>query len=178
MGKVNFKKWAQVGIVFGLLASLLGWLTSMLPFKNGIANISFAFADIDVGSALKTGVGSGIGEKIVSILNGIVPIGGTTLGGLIAVAVSGLAVMVAGRYIYEMATFYRAGGKKAKLVAVAIYGSLAVGVVLSFMAGTLASMISLSFVWITLATIIAFLMVAVVYVIANNYLPKIAVIPE
>ena len=176
MGKVNFKKWAQVGIVFGLLASGISWIYNWL-FSNGIANISFAFADIDVGSALKQGVDTSWAAKILSPVQGIFPSTGI-IGSMLMVAVAGLIVMVAGRYIYEMATFYRAGGKKAKLVAVAIYGSLAVGAVLSLIAGTISSMLTWGYVQVIAATAIAFLIVAVVYVILNNYMPKIAVIPE
>ena len=177
MAKINLKKWAQAGTMFGILAALIS-LAYTAIFKNGIANISFVFADIDVGAALKSGTDTGIGGKLLGMLNGFVPVSGTMIGTLISVAISGFIVFVVGRWVYEKATFFRAKGNRTRLMAVALYGSLIVGAALALISGKISSLITWGFLQVTAATAIAFLIVASVYVILNNFIPKIAILPE
>lgn len=176
MAKVNVQKWAQAGIVFGILGAVISWLYSIFS-PNGIANISFAMADIDVASKLQQGIDTSLGAKILGPLSGILPQIGW-FSALLLVAVSGLVVFVFGRYLYEWIPV-RARTKQGKLMYVALWGSLAVGMILSLMGGTIADMMSWSFLWITVATAIAFLITALIYVyVLNRFMPKIAIIPE
>lgn len=176
MAKVNVQKLAQTGVVFGILALAISWLYSIVSPK-GIANISFAFADIDVASALQSGVDTSLAARILSPLSGILPQTGVFMS-LLGVGVAGLIVIVVGGYLYELIP-YRAKSKQMKLMAFALYGSVAVGAVLAFMAGTITSMISWGYLQVIAGTAIAFLIVALVYVfVANRFMPKIAIIPE
>jgi len=177
MAKVNINKWAQVGVVFSLLAASISWLYTLF-FKNGIANITFAVADIDVGTALKGGVDTSLGGKLIGMLNGIFPIGGTWIGNLLTLAISGFIVIVAGRYIYEWFTFFRARSSRVKLMTVATYGSLLVGVILALMGGKITGVLTWGFLQVMAATAIAFLIVASVYLLVNKFMPKIAILPE
>lgn len=176
MAKMNVKSWGKAGALFGLLAWVVGWLVGKL-FPEGIGTISFAIApsNIDVGSQLRAGVDTSLGAKILSVTQGILPVGGI-LYQFLVVVISGIAVFLVGRFAYQ----YLMKGRTpvTRLLLTALYGSLGIGLLLGIMVRKFAIPIWTS----VLATAIAFLIIATIYVTINKKAGtigrKLAPIPE
>lgn len=178
MGKINYMKWGQAGIAFGFLSYLISLIYQFL-FKGGIANFSFAIADVDVSNTLKSGVDSSLGTKILGLMNGIIPSGGW-LFNVLAITITGIVVFVLGRLAYEYIPRLKTNNKAQKLMTVSVMGSIIVGVALSLMSGNFSVHPSLTWLWIILATAIAFFINSVIYVWLGSVksLEKLMPVPE
>lgn len=175
MVKINYKGWAKAGGVFGILAWIIAWIFQKVMPEGGLATISFAAVDVDAASRIKAGVDTSLGAKIMSALQGVPIIGQSGIYNFLVIIVSAIAIFWVGRTLYN----YLPKGKTpvTKLLLVATYGSLVVGIILGLLAKT-ATAIPIWF-GTVLATLIAFGIVALVYVGINRKISaKIAPIPE
>ena len=121
------KSWWLFGAVIGAVSLLIAWAIS--TFK--IPTTTITLSTIDVRSQLAGGISPSAGNKALAFLQGYVP---SSIGGILAVVISGIALVIVGRIIYEFAPADRWLGMNkpiSRLVSVMVFGTLAMGAILA-----------------------------------------------
>jgi len=162
----DFIKMLRVALGVSVVGWLLTWLYSILPFaKNGIATISFAAIDVNVGQQIQQGIDTSFAGKYIGSLIGSVPIGLQTF---ILLAVSALVIIGIGTWLNKQIGDF---GKtpNTKFAFDMNIGAIVVGLVVGFMSGTATLKPSLAALGTALAVLIYFLIVAGVYNLLRNF---------
>jgi len=162
----DFMKILRVALGVSVIGWLLTWIYSMLPFaKNGIATISFAAIDVNVGQQIQQGIDTSFAGKYIGSLIGSVPVGLQTL---ILLFVSALVIIGIGTWLNKQIGDF---GKtpNTKFAVDMTIGAIVVGLIIGFMSGTSTLRPSLAALGTTLALLIYFLIVAGVYNLLRNF---------
>ena len=86
----------KVALGVAVISWLLTWVYSF--FKGGIANITFAAIDVNVGKQIASGLDTSLAGKLIGSMIGAVPAGLQTF---ILLFVSALAIVILGRWVNE-----------------------------------------------------------------------------
>lgn len=166
MANADLMRVLRVAFGVSVVGWLLTWIYSLLPFaKNGIATISFAAIDVNVGQQIQQGIDTSFAGKYIGSLIGSVPVGLQTF---ILLFVSALAIIAIGTYLNKQFGDF---GKtpNTKFAFDLTIGAIVVGLAVGFMSGTATLRPSLAALGSALALLIYFLIVAGVYNLLRNF---------
>ena len=122
------KKWFMYGIFAYFIGLLLVWAVSFVSPTNFIFAISVP--DINVRSQLESGVGADFGSKLVSAVQGVLPVGTGWVGALFMGAIASGIIFVLGAWIVSLIP--RTFNPIPRVALVGALGSAAISLLLNF----------------------------------------------
>jgi len=150
--KIDMKQTATLAAVVMGAGLLVSWIFA--TFLKAIVQPLFSAIPAT------TGITSTVGVKVLGLISGIIPLGDLIGFGLLATFISAFLVILVGEYSvdnFKLPTFKGfAGinGRVGRLASVIIYGSVALYVVLAFMANTSVSLDLMVYVGLAIYTFI------------------------
>ena len=162
----DIMKMLRVALGVAAVSWLLTWFYSTLKFaQEGIATISFAAVDVNVGKQISAGIDTSFAGKYVGSLIGSVPVGLQTF---ILLLVSAVIIVGVGTWINKQIGDF-GKSENTKFAFDMAIGAIAIGLTVGFMAGTTGLKPNLAALGTALATLIYFLIVAGAYSLLRNF---------
>lgn len=118
------KDWFKIGILTGLIASVIALLINWL--KLPLVNVTFSAVDVNVRQQLQAGTATGIGAKILGWLSGLT---GLTLPSFLYGVAGALFIVYLGRMLVEKLTFLKGKTPASRMTSVLFTGSIISGLI-------------------------------------------------
>lgn len=145
----ELKKSAMFGFVAGLVSLGLTWIIGML--KIPVVNLTFSAVDVNVRDRIIQGIDPSLGGKVLSWMQGFVPI---SLPSVLGLFVTTFLIVFAGKIAYELIPF-KVKGRYARVALIMLYGTVIGSAIVAWSIPA----VSLSWIGIMLAMFIYYLIV-------------------
>ena len=126
--KRKLKDWFKIGLLYGLLATVLALVIKWL--KIPLVNVTFSTVNVDVRNQIASGASTNLGQKVLGFFTGLT---GFSFGNLITTLVSALLTVYIGAIVYGwIKGVYQAKTPVGRLTTVLLLGSVISGLIVSF----------------------------------------------